>query len=65
MEQQSDHYEFINSLTGNVICYLTVSGDTSERERSTKLEQKRAELAVKNNLYVDLIYWQIEGHVIR
>ncbi|WCT11862.1 hypothetical protein [Mucilaginibacter jinjuensis] len=65
MEKQLDHYEFINSQTGNVICYLTVPTDTSERELATKLQKKRAELAIKNNLYVELIYWQVEGHVIR
>jgi hypothetical protein len=65
MEKQLDHYEFINSQTGNVICYLTVPTDISERELTTKLQKKCAELAVKNNLYVGLIYWQVEGHVVR
>ena len=65
MEQQLDHYEFINSQTGNVICYLTVPNDVSESELAEKLQKRRAELAVKNNLYVELIYWQVEGHVIR
>jgi hypothetical protein len=65
MEQQLDHYEFINSQTGNVICYLTVPTNISERELNTQLEKKRAELAVRNSLFVGLIYWQVEGHVIR
>jgi hypothetical protein len=65
MEQQLDHYEFINSQTGNVICYLTVPTNVSEQELSNQLHKKRAELAVKNKLFVELIYWQVEGHVIR
>jgi hypothetical protein len=65
METQLNHFEFINSLTGNVICYLTVPVDMPDNELEKKLEKRRAELAVSNRLYIDLIYWQVEGHVIR
>ncbi|SFT12432.1 hypothetical protein SAMN04487890_111168 [Mucilaginibacter polytrichastri] len=65
MEQQLNHYEFINSQTGNVICHLSVQTDITDRELSKKLQKRRAELASSNKLYVELIYWQLEGHVIR
>lgn len=64
MEQQN-HFEFINSQTGNAICYLSVPTDVPYHELQKKLEKKRAELAANNKLYVELIYWQLEGHVIR
>jgi hypothetical protein len=65
METQLNHFEFINSQTGNVICHLSVPTDLPDFELEKKLGKRRAELAVANKLYIDLIYWQVEGHVIR
>jgi hypothetical protein len=65
METLLNHFEFINSLTGNVICHLSVPTDVSDSDLEKKLAKRRAELAVSNRLYIDLIYWQVEGHVIR
>ncbi len=59
------HYEFVNSQTGNVIAYLSLSVNMDEKERTGKLAKKKAELAVLNKLYIELIYWQYPDHAIR
>jgi len=59
------HYEFINSETGNVIAYLSLPADMDEKERTEQLEKKRAERAIENKLYIELIYWQEKEHRIQ
>ena len=65
MEQGFTHYEFVNSQTGHVIGYLSLPAEKEETERQAELEKKRAELAIANTLYVELIYWQDPGHPVR
>lgn len=59
MEKITQEYQFINSQTGNVIGYLSVSAILNEKDLRKQLEIKRAELATGNGLYVDLIFWQM------
>gem|GEM_PF-1301052 len=59
------HYEFSNSQTGNVIAYLSLPADMDEKERTEQLEKKRAERAIENKLYIELIYWQDKEHRIQ
>jgi len=59
------HYEFVNSQTGNVIAYLSLPADMDEKERTEQLEKKRAERAIENKLYIELIYWQEKEHRIQ
>lgn len=65
MKKTVNHYEFINSQTGNIIAYLSISIDMNEKERSEQLEKKKAELAISNKLFIDLIYWQEKDHEIQ
>ncbi|WP_295797851.1 hypothetical protein [Mucilaginibacter sp.] len=63
--KQELHYEFINSQTGNVIAYLSLSADMDEKQRKEQLEKKRAERAIDNKLFIELIYWQEKDHRIQ
>ena len=59
------YYEFVNSQTGNVIAYLRLPASMDEDDRQAKLEKKRAELAIANGLFVELIFWQDHDHPIQ
>jgi hypothetical protein len=59
------HYEFVNSQTGNVIAYLSLLAILGKKERTGKLEEKKAELATSNKLNIELIYWQDKEHRIQ
>jgi hypothetical protein len=52
------HFKFINSQTGNVIYYYTVGEQKSLEELKEILEKKRAHVAVQNNLFLEIIYWE-------
>jgi hypothetical protein len=58
-------YEFVNSQTSNIIGYHSVPADLDKKALQEELEKKRAELAVTNTLFVELIYWQDAGHGVR
>jgi len=59
------HYEFVNSQTGNVIAYMSLPADMDEKQRKEQLEKKRAERAIDNKLFIELIYWQDKNHRIQ
>ena len=63
--KQELHYEFINSQTGNVIAYLSLPADMDEKQWKEQLEKKRAERAIDNKLFIELIYWQDKDHCIQ
>ena len=46
--KNSYQFEFVNSLTGNIIAYLTLSKKLDKEKRDQILESKKAELAVSN-----------------
>jgi hypothetical protein len=58
MEQLIIHYEFVNSITGNVIGYLSLPDTIDKTERIHRLNRKKAEVAMANNLDIFVIYWQ-------
>ena len=64
MEQELNQYVFINSQTGNVIAYLSLSPDLDEQERTKKLEWQKATVATCYKLDVELIYWQYPNRAI-
>jgi len=64
MKEELNHYQFINSQTGNVIAYLSLPIHMDEKQRNEQLENKRAELATLNKLNLNLIYWQDMDHPI-
>ena len=65
MEEEHIDYEFVNSKTGNVIGYLSLAAGTDEKERTGHLEKKKAELAIDNRMYIELIYWQEQDQGVR
>lgn len=65
MERELNHYQFINSQTGNVIAYLSLPMHMDKKQRAEQLENKRTELATLNKLNLELIYWQDKDHPIQ
>ena len=64
MMDAQKHYQFINSLTGNVIAYLSLPEDADKNIIQGLLEKKRIQAAIENQLSLDLIYWQDEAFLI-
>jgi hypothetical protein len=58
METATKHYKFINSKTGNIIYYYSLSGDLTTEQYKEKLEAVKAEVAGNNGVYLDTIYWE-------
>ena len=56
--KNSCQFEFVNSLTGNIIAYLTLSKELNQEERLQRLNAKKTELAVLHQMNIALIYWQ-------
>lgn len=56
--ENSYQFEFVNSLTGNIIAYLTLSKTLNKEEVARLLAAKKTELAVLHQLNIALIYWQ-------
>ena len=52
------HYKFINSKTGYVLYYHTLSSALSADEIKAELEKIKAKVAVDNSLFWDTIYWE-------
>jgi hypothetical protein len=60
MKAADKHYKFINSKTGYVIFHLTIAGDLPETDVKTELEKVKADVASKNKVFLDTIYWEEE-----
>jgi hypothetical protein len=58
------HYEFVNSQTGYVIGHLSLPAAMNTKERIEMVEKKKAELAISNKLFLEIIYWQDHDHPI-
>lgn len=58
MNAADKHYKFINSRTGNVIFYYSLSADLKHEQVKAELEKVRVEVAVKNNLFLGTVYWE-------
>jgi hypothetical protein len=55
MSKASKHYKFINNETGNVIYFLSISGDNTHPEDT--LENTKHKLAMENGIYIGNIYY--------
>ena len=60
MKPADKHYKFINSKTGNVIFHFTITGDLPETDIKTELEKVKADVARKNGVFLNTIYWEEE-----
>jgi hypothetical protein len=58
MQADTKHYQFINSQTGNTIYYHAISAKLTPPELKKELEKVKAQVAVKNALFLDVIYWE-------
>jgi hypothetical protein len=58
MKPAEKHYKFINSETGYVIYYHTISCDCADEKIKEELEKVKAQVAIKNNIFVDTVFWE-------
>ena len=58
MNAGDKHYKFINSRTGYVIFYYSLSADLSPEKAKAELEKVKTEVAVKNNVFLGTVYWE-------
>lgn len=58
MNAADKHYKIINSKTGYAIYYFSLSADLDADALKTELEKTKAQVAIKNGLYQETIYWE-------
>ena len=58
MKKPNKHYKFINSKTGYVIYYHSISDDLEAEKAKKELEKIRAQVAIHNGIYLDTVYWE-------
>jgi len=58
MKNADKHYKFINSETGYTIYYYTIKPDTPAEDAKKELESVKAQVAIKNNIFVDTVFWE-------
>ena len=58
MNTADKHYKFINSRTGYVIFYHSLSAGLSVEEIKAELDRIKAQVAIQNGIYQETIYWE-------
>ncbi|WP_374949406.1 hypothetical protein [Mucilaginibacter sp.] len=58
MNTADKHYKFINSKTGYVIFYHSLSGQLSAEEIKAELDRIRTQVAIQNGIYQQTVYWE-------
>ena len=58
MNTADKHYKFINSRTGYVIFYHSVSPALTAEELKAELDKVKSQVAIKNNIYKETVYWE-------
>lgn len=58
MKNAEKHYKFVNSETGYVIYYYTIKPETTDEDTKKELENVKAQVAVKNNIFVGTVFWE-------
>ncbi|RYU90494.1 hypothetical protein EWM62_07495 [Mucilaginibacter terrigena] len=58
MSTADKHYKFINSRTGYVIFYSSLSTKLSPKEIKAELDKIKAQVAIKNGIYQETVYWE-------
>ncbi|MES2377761.1 MAG: hypothetical protein V4553_14340 [Bacteroidota bacterium] len=58
MKVAEKHYKFINSKTGYVIFHFSLKDDLDEADAKAELEKVKANVASKNRIFLDTIYWE-------
>jgi hypothetical protein len=60
MKAADRHFKFINSKTGYVIFHYTIKEELSEADLKAELEKIKADVATKNGVFLNTIYWEEE-----
>lgn len=58
MKADNRHYKFVNSQTGNTIYYHSLNSKLKRNEVKAELDKVKAQVAIKNTLYLDVIYYE-------
>jgi len=58
MKAPDKHYKLINNVTGYAIFYHTLSSELEPAKMKEELEKVKAQVAVKNNIFIETIFWQ-------
>nr|WP_067059617.1 glycerol-3-phosphate dehydrogenase/oxidase [Mucilaginibacter sp. L294] len=58
MNTADKHFKFINSKTGYVIFYSSLSTTLSPNEVKAELDKIKAQVAIKNGIYQETVYWE-------
>jgi hypothetical protein len=58
MKADNKHFKFINSQTGNAIYYYAIDSTLKEDEAKAELDKVKAQVAIQNHMFLDIIYWQ-------
>jgi len=58
MKAGKKHFKFINSKTGYVIYHHSLTDELGETDIKIELEKVKADVASKNSLFLDTIYWE-------
>lgn len=58
MKKPNKHYKFINSQTGYVIYYYSINDALAAEKIKQELEKVKAQVAIKNGIYLDTVYWE-------
>lgn len=58
MKKTNKHYKFINSKTGYAIYYHSLADDLEEKQIKKELEKIKAQVAIKNGIYLETVYWE-------
>ena len=60
MKAAQRHFKFINSKTGYVISHYTIKEELSDIDLKAELERIKADVATKNRIFLNTIYWEEE-----
>lgn len=58
MNTADKHYKCINSRTGYAIFYHSLNKALSADELKAELERIKAQVAIKNDIYQETLYWE-------
>jgi hypothetical protein len=58
MNTAAKHFKIINSKTGYVIYYFSLSADLEAEQLKLEIDKTIAQVAIKNGLYRQTIYWE-------
>lgn len=58
METPLKHYKFVNSKTGNIIYYHSVSASLNADQVKEQLETVKAQVASNIGMFLETVYWE-------